>query len=179
MTLVAKSRQGHGGHSDRPPVFPSALIEGHRSSVSHNGNEPTIASLQSRVPARRKAAAEILGEEHKMTSFAPLVRALQRENVEEVQFSILTALRNIGGATHPEPERMELALGYGPILQFMIDNTAKPDLIKLALDAFGYTGTIDAVLIGNDAIRKIAEPLGHAESVSATHRFYMDIVCAH
>ena len=97
MSLAAKSRQGHGGHSDRPPVFPSALIEGHRSSVSHNGNEPTIASLQSRVPARRKAAAEILGEEHKMTSFAPLVRALQRENVEEVQFSILTALRNIGG----------------------------------------------------------------------------------
>ena len=164
MTLVAKSRQGHGGHSDRPPVFPSALIEGHRSSVSHNGNEPTIASLQSRVPARRKAAAEILGEEHKMTSFAPLVRALQRENVEEVQFSILTALRNIGGATHPEPERMELALGYGPILHFMIGNTGKPNLIELALDAFGYTGTIDTAITGIKFIRTIAELKGHTAS---------------
>ena len=179
MSLAAKTRHGQGGHSDRPPVLPSTLIENHRGSVSHDANEPAIACLRSGVPARRRAAAELLGEEHKMSSFTHLVRALQRENVEEVQIAILVALRNIGGATHPEPERMELALGYGPILQFMINNTSKPDLIKLALDAFGYTGTIDAVLIGNDAIQKIAERMGHSESASATHRFYMDIVCSH
>jgi hypothetical protein len=177
MALVAKSR--HGGQADRPPVLPNALIEGHRGRVSHDANEPAIACLRSGVPARRRAAAELLGEERKMTSFAHLVRALQRENFEEVQISILTALRNIGGATHPEPERMELALGYGPILQFMIDNISKPNLIEPALEAFGYTGTIDAAITGIKLIRSIAEHNGYEASARLASRFYMELENPH
>jgi|GEM_PF-6413720 len=179
MRTAAKRHHSQGGHSERPPEFPGLLIEGHQGSVSHDANEPAIASLQSRVPARRVAAAEILGKQREMTSFVPLVRALQAEKDENAQIAILSALRNIGGATYPEPERMELALGYGPILHFMIGNTGKPNLIELALDAFGFTGTIDTAITGIKLIRTIAELKGHTASTELASSAYMELENPH
>ena len=169
----------HVGHSGKIHSLVGSLSAEPYHRMRHARHSRLEAALQSKKPAERREAAEILGKRHKMRSFLPLVRALQREEIPKVQAAILTALRNIGGATHPEPERATLSLGYGPLFQFMIDNVAKPKLMEVAFDAFGYTGTIDAVLLGGDGILKLAEFGGHEDSAALAHRFYMDLVCAH
>lgn len=185
MNLATKSQFGGrpGTRNAANDFCREPGLEGPRSSVRRARDPRVLAALESACPAERKEAAETLGrrenKREKIEFFSPLVLALQKEKDEDVQGAILIALRMIGEASHPEEERIKLNFGYGPLFQFMLDNIAKPKLIGLALDAFGYTGTIDAVLSGNDAVQKLAESLNHTESAKFSHRFYMNIVCAH
>ncbi len=167
---------------------------GKRSGTTHGfaGSllvEPTLrfardktveSALQSKSAVERKEAAETLGRRHKIGSYTHLVLALEKEHNHEAKIAILTALKRIGEANHPEAERKTLNLGFLPIQRFMKENIANPALIEKALEAFGYTASDDDdVLSASKEIAKLAGDGHHTKSVRLAQSFGTELLCLH
>lgn len=123
--------------------------------------------------AERKNAAVVLGKLHSISSYQPLLTALQRKNNDrDTQIAILGALKNIGGKHSYVPE---FAPGLVSLEAFVMAHLSDADLVKLACHALESTaGTFDE--IDAVAMRIMAAAKGNKETTAAATSLYLTTI---
>ena len=155
-----------------------------RRAVLRNAHEcrrPTVIAqheraenlLRSGVAEERAKAAASLGQLRNIGSYMPLLHALARESRpghenREVVSSILEAMDKIGSRHSGQPPIRE---GREPLRKFIMAHLADPGIVKIALEAMGWTGTREQSIHDPDEIRNEARRAGY----EATARVAGDI----
>jgi hypothetical protein len=126
-------------------------------------------------PSEVIGAAEELGKLKFAESFRPLMNALGRspgDTNREVQAAILRALAEVGS----EHEVSQFKFASEPLKQFCLSHIGDPELVRLGLDAMGWTGTVEQTAKAALEIADAARQGGNSETAGAASSFYMDSI---